>query len=109
MESGQITSSDIPPNFRTSIYTLPLLLTGFNAYYGPPEKEAAMVPDYKDKSGDDGWRFDGEFKEGKWLSCDYAGGAIRLATQLDDAIQQCLGVFRHTKNPRLPEAEFRCK
>ena len=109
LESGQVVLKEVPANFKVGIPQSSFLLFSFGAYDGPPERQASLKPNYKTNSRASGWKFEGDFPGGKWLSCDYAEGLIQLGFRLDDSIKQCVGIFKHTKNPKLPEAEFRCE
>jgi hypothetical protein len=111
MASGRVADNDMPANFRSTITTHGHLVRGLNAYDGPPENEATLKPRETriGKGSHKRWNFSGSFKDGKWLSCDYGAGMVRLTTRIDDGIRQCIGTLQYQGNPELPEAEFLCE
>lgn len=70
----------------------PLPLTAAGFMQAPPSMRADLKPSAttKTKSGIVvEWVFEGDYPQGKWLSCDYAGGAVSLAKRIPDAVSVC--------------------
>lgn len=68
---------------------------------------------HSDKPGKDGstavWTFEGDYSQGKYLSCDYAGGVVRMAQRADDAVKLCTVVSRKSGKPAALQVRFRCE
>ncbi|WP_157263451.1 STY0301 family protein [Azohydromonas aeria] len=109
MDSGQVALKDLPTGFVVSTPKSSFLLYSMTVYNGPPEKKSSMAPNLDVRSRDSGWKFEGDFPEGKWISCDYAEGLIRLAKRLDEPTEQCRGILEQKGNPKLPHGVFRCR
>jgi hypothetical protein len=90
------------PGFTPLVSDLPLPLTGASAFDGPPEEGAVLKP-AAEQRGAAGrstvWRFEGRFEAGKWLSCDYAQGLVRLAVAVDAASTRCEALTAATPGP----------
>ena len=86
------TVSPAAPGFTPLVSDTPLALTGASAFDGPPEQGAALKPT-SERRGAAGstavWRFEGSFDAGKWISCDYAQGLVRLTVPVAAATRQC--------------------
>lgn len=80
------------PAFTPLVGDTPLPLTGASAFDGPPEEGAALKPaaERRHATGRSTvWHFEGRFEAGKWLSCDYAQGLVRLAVAVPAASTRC--------------------
>lgn len=100
------------PAFTPWVSDTALMLTGASAFDGPPEQGAALKP-ASDKRVAGGstvvWHFEGKFEAGKWLSCDYAQGLVRLAVQVDAATTRCEARTRINKAPARPAVMLACR
>ncbi len=87
-QSAQVNAENIPEGFEVMSRPGRLWLSGVSLYDGHPRDNAVLVPD-EDSATAPGWRFEGDYPDGKWLSCDYSMGHVRLYRKLDDSIAQC--------------------
>lgn len=77
---------------------LPLSSAGFND--GSPAAQRALKPfATKNNAGQTQhtWKFEGEYPEGKWLSCSYVGGVAILSKKIGDNISECSISYRLSK------------
>lgn len=83
---------DVPVGF-TPVEPVGLVrLSGGNLYDGPPQQEAALKPFSQQTTKQTRsvtWKLQGEYPDGKWFSCDYAQGTLRIARRLEDASTEC--------------------
>ncbi|WCM93199.1 hypothetical protein M5C99_00245 [Acidovorax sp. NCPPB 2350] len=104
-------ASGLPAGTEISLSQKALPLSGANVFDGPPAQEAALIPQ-SDKPGKAGstatWTFEGDYPQGKFVSCDYAGGTVRVAQRVDDAAKRCTATTRTSKNPPRLQARFQC-
>jgi hypothetical protein len=76
---------------------LPLPLTAVGFMQAEPSKQAYLKPSSTSKTADGSfveWRFEGPYPQGKWLSCDYAGGAVSLSTKIADSTSACAVTYK---------------
>jgi hypothetical protein len=89
-----------------------LRLTGISFMDGAPEKIGHLKPfttsKYK-KNDSDTWKFEGDFPEGKWLSCLYDGTQISLSKRIDDRLSECSATRFKEKKFGTTIFEIRCK
>ncbi len=67
-------------------------LSGGNLYDGPPQQEATLKPFSQQSTKQNRsmiWKLQGDYPDGKWFSCDYAQGTLRIARRLADASKEC--------------------
>lgn len=89
----------------------PLLLSGANVFDGPPSDLASLVPTREAGKGDHTkaiWKFEGDFPNGKWISCDYGSGAAALVRRINDDATQCTAAYDHQRKPPLLSVRFIC-
>ena len=87
--SLQVTST---PAGWTPFVPSPLILTAAAFMQASPEKMAYLKPystSENKKHSIVTWKFEGEYPQGKWLTCDYAGGAVSLSKEIDRDISSC--------------------
>lgn len=112
LNSATVTVNPPAPAFTPSVSDMPLALTGASAFDGPPEQGAALKP-VSDKRSAGGsttvWHFEGSFEAGKWLSCDYAQGLVRLAVQVDAAATRCEARTAAAKAPARVTVTLACR
>jgi hypothetical protein len=90
ISSGTVQVNALPEGFDTLVSQTTGSLTGSNVYYGHPKKQAALIPTSTSDHGNAStWKFEGDFPEGKWLSCDYEQGFARLVRRIDDTAKSC--------------------
>lgn len=87
-QSAQVNAENIPDGFEFMSRPGRLWLSGLSLYDGHPRDNAVLAP--SDESATEPvWRFEGDYFDGKWLSCDYGMGHVRLYRKLDDAVAEC--------------------
>lgn len=89
-----------------------LKLTGVGFMQAPPEKIAHLKPftSSKFKKNDtDNWRFEGDYPEGKWLTCSYDQGTVSLSKKVDDKFSECSVTTIIKKKYADTQFEIRCK
>ncbi len=87
-----VTFSADTPGFTPLVSDRLLALTGASAFDGPPEEGAALKPVTERRGAaynTSVWRFEGSYDGGKWMTCDYAQGLVRLAVRVEDTAQVC--------------------
>ena len=89
-----------------------LRLTSVSFMDGPPEKIGHLKPlttsKYK-KNDSDTFTFEGNFPNGKWLSCLYDGTQISLSKKIDDALRVCVVTQFKEKKYGRNSFEINCK
>lgn len=118
LDAPKASASGIPAGTEIVVDARPLRLTGYNFFDGPPAQGAALVPTSdKPAKGAKGvkgestatWVFEGDYPQGKFASCDYAGGTVRLVQRMDDAAKRCMATSRTAGNPSVLQVRFRCE
>jgi hypothetical protein len=102
LQGGTIAEKSVTPPFQPLVTAQVLWLTGANAYDGPPEQGAQLVPNKVSKQGKTEtthWVFEGDFSAGKWLSCDYAQGLARLTLQVAPTSRVCQAIASSNGKP----------
>ena len=59
---------------------------------GPPQRLALLKPGSVKRRGKvitESWRFEGDFPEGRWLSCAYLDTTVQLARRIPDGVTRC--------------------
>lgn len=112
LNEPRASASSLPAGAEIVLDANPLRLTGYNVFDGPLIREAALMPQ-SDKPGKGGstavWTFEGDYSQGKFLSCDYAGGVVRMAQRVDDAVKRCTVVSRKSGKPAVLQVRFQCE
>lgn len=121
LEAPRATASGLPAGTEIVLDARPLRLTGYNFFDGPPAQGAALVPTSdkpgKGTKGAKGaksestatWVFEGDYPQGKFASCDYAGGTVRLVRRMDDGAKRCTATSRTAGDPPALQVQFRCE
>lgn len=118
LDAPKASASGVPAGTEIVLDASPLRLTGYNFFDGPPAQGAALVPTSdkpaKGAKGGKGestatWVFEGDYPQGKFASCDYAGGTVRLVQRMDDAAKRCMATSRTAGNPSVLQVRFRCE
>lgn len=112
LTSPRAEAAGLPAGTEIVLDQRPLRLTGHNVFDGPPAQGAVLMPQ-SDKPGKGGatavWHFEGDYPQGKFLACDYAGGAVRVVQRVDDAVKRCTARSSTTKNPATLQTRFQCE
>jgi len=104
LNAATATVSPAAPGFTPLVSDAPLPLTGASAFDGPPEEGAALKP-ASERRGAAGtttvWRFERSsegshevshevsINTGRWMSCDYAQGLVRLTAKVHAGTKNC--------------------
>ncbi len=96
--SGVVNPENIPPDYLPVISKGVVRLSGDNMFDGHPNNGVALKPS-KSSAGyqKNTWVFEGEYPAGKWFSCDYAEGLIRLTRKLQEPVSQCTDTVKKIK------------
>jgi len=112
LTSPRAEAANLPAGTEIVLDQRPLRLTGHNVFDGPPTQGAALMPQ-SDKPAKGGstavWSFEGDYPHGKFLSCDYAGGAVRMVQRVGDAVKRCTSQSSTSKNPATLQTRFQCE
>lgn len=79
----------------------PLNLMGAGLMQGEPVTQAHLKPSRITSNKETEiviWTFEGDYKEGKWLSCSYGDGGITLSKRIADSYSECTVTYK--KIPR---------
>lgn len=114
LASGVVAADSIPEGFQGEVSKTVVRLSGINMFDGPPEQGAALVPHSETKrKGGAGevsvWRFEGEYPDGKYISCDYGRGLFRIFSRVGDSIRSCAATTEYSKLYQTMAASFVCK
>jgi hypothetical protein len=89
-----------------------LRLSGVGFMQAAPEKMAHLKPEVSSKYAkhdSETWRFEGEYPQGKWLTCGYEQNTVSLSKRIDDAVSECTVTTVIEKKYRNKNFEIRCK
>lgn len=112
LSSASAEAGGLPAGAALSLTRSPMRLSGIGMYDGPPEQGAALMPQ-SDKARKAGsttlWAFEGDYPQGRFASCDYAGGAVRVVLRIDDAAKACTATTQDNRAQRTLAARFQCE
>lgn len=109
---SSVVSGFDPEVFKSSVSDVPTVLTGASAFDGPAEVGAALLPSQSRASriGQIAiWTFAGSFEHAKWIACDGAMGAVRLAARVDDRAHLCRATFQRAGPGKRPSVDIACE
>ena len=110
LASGSVAPEDVPAGYKPFVSDTTVGLTGVTVFDGPPEDGAALKPSAESSNGETiKWLFEGSYEKGKWVSCDYANGLIRLVRQIREPTSSCTATVRRKGPYKTIEAKFTCK
>jgi len=110
LASGSVVSEDVPPGYKSLVSPSIVRLTGVTVFDGPPEDGAVLKPASFSRNGERiKWIFGGTNEKGKWISCDYADGLIRLVKQIGDPTSYCTATIEKTEPHKTLDAKITCK
>ena len=108
--SGSVVSEDIPTGYKPFISNMINRLTGVSVFDGPPEDSAVLKPFSVTQKGTQiKWVFEGSYEKGKWFSCDYADGLIRLVQQIPESASVCTATLKKIKPYNTLDSMIYCK
>ena len=105
----QVTSA---PEGWTPFTPSPLTLTAAAFMQASPEKMAYLKPystSENKKNSIVTWKFEGDYPQGKWLTCDYAGGAVSLSKEIDRGISSCTIEYEKKNRGKAGFVQVVCK
>ena len=105
--SAQAIQIDAPTPEWTSFVNHSLSLTSVSLMQGAPVTQAHLKPNRttSTKKGSTViWMFEGEFPEGKWLSCSYGDGAITLSKKIAETYSECSVSYQGSGGNRIVSA-----
>jgi hypothetical protein len=114
ISSGSVVLDSVPSGYEAIISKAPIRLSGINVFDGPPEQGAALMP-YSEKSNSKKletmsvWKFEGNYPQGKFISCDYAKGLVRVVAQTNDSVISCTAKTEVVKPHNTMKAYFVCE
>jgi hypothetical protein len=110
LASGTVASEDVPPGYESVISNSVIHLSGFSMFDGPPKEGAALKPTSTSSQGNVvTWKFEGSFSRGKWISCDYADGLVRVVVRAVDSVTSCVAEAKTAKPQGNLSASFTCR
>lgn len=108
VDAGTVDVADLPEGAQALMDRTSVPLSGSNLFDGPPREGAALVPTSTAVRGKTAtWVLDMSNERGYWMSCDYAGGLIRVIRRASDAVRQCEAKTRPLRHGRL-SVQFTC-
>lgn len=110
LASGTVSPDSIPAISQALVSNEIVRLSGVSVFDGPPEQGASLKPDtVANKGRDIIWKFEGDYPQGKFISCDYANGLIRIYSKIADVTVACVSKTEITKSQKILKATFICK
>lgn len=110
LASGNVVPDDVPDGYTPFISSSINRLTGVSVFDGPPEDGALLKPfSVTQKGAQIKWVFEGSYEKGKWFSCDYADGLIRLIQKIPEPASVCIATIRKIKPYNTIAGMISCK
>lgn len=110
LSSGKVQAEDVPPSYTSHVSQSFIRLSGVSVFDGPPSEGAALKPTTFTGGGRIiKWTFAGPFEKGKWVSCDYSNGLVRVAVRAEDSTLSCTATVRKFGAPTATEVRVLCK
>ena len=89
-----------------------LTLSAVGFMQASPEKMAHLKPFslHEDKKRVHlTWKFEGDFPQGKWLTCDYAGGVVSISKEVARNTTECAVVYEKKNKDKPDYIRIACK
>jgi hypothetical protein len=110
LAAASVVPQDIPADYHVVVPKTTVRLTGISVFDGPPEEGAALKPASWTAGGDRiKWVFEGTYEKGKWFSCDYANGIVRLSRKIGEPSSACTAAVTKHKPPAGIQAKLTCQ
>lgn len=112
LNSATLTGSREVAPYAVSVSKTPQWLSGINIFDGHPEQEGALKPLHSKQTGNtetSTWNLDASFPDGKWVSCDYSAGAVRLVARIEDTAKLCRAAVNTKHKPNKLEISLSCE
>lgn len=55
------------------------------------------------------WKFEGDYPQGKWLTCDYAGGVVSLSKEIARSTSVCTVIYEKKNKDKSGFIQIVCK
>jgi hypothetical protein len=109
LATGTVEPEDIPAGYKSLVSNSIVRLTGVSMFDGTAEEGAALKPSSFAANGNViTWRLGGVYDHGKWISCDYANGLIRIVKQASDSVASCTATIKKENPQKTLVAQFSC-
>jgi hypothetical protein len=90
ISSGSVQLKSMPEGFESLVPQTTVWLNGVNIFDGHPKQRATLIETSTSDHGNiSTWKFEGNFPDGKWFSCDYQQGFVSLVKKIDDSAKSC--------------------
>ena len=110
LSSGAIMPEDIPDGYQQFISKTIVRLSGASVFDGPPEKTGILIPTTYSSSGNYAkWIFEKEGNYSISVSCDYAGGLVRLLKKIESPVSSCSMTSRKIEPTKVLGIKFSCE
>lgn len=110
LSAGVVVPEDIPEGYRPLISKNIVRLSGASVFDGPPEKMGILIPTTYSSSGSYAkWEFEEEVKYDISVSCDYAGGLVRLLKKIKPPVSSCAMTSRKIEPTKIIGIKFNCR
>lgn len=100
------------PDGWTPFLPSSLALTAAGFMQAPPEKMAHLKPSSTKENKKRTivtWKFQGDYPQGKWLTCDYAQGAVSLSKEIDRSTAECSVIYEKKNSGTAGAVRVACK
>jgi hypothetical protein len=108
IKPGTTELSEIPAGFEARISHEPIRLSYIALYNGPPQEMGELKPNKSDKKSST-WIFEGPYPGGKWISCEYGDGIIKIYTKVSDTAKECIASTQRKTGSTRIQASVSCR
>lgn len=109
LASATVAAEDVPAGYEAWVSDSIIRLSGNNLYDGPPRYMAQLKPDFSKGNATTWMLHPGNYPQGVWVSCDYAGGLVTIASRVSDAATSCVATTETVKPHNTLAVRFVCK
>ena len=107
LNNATLLNGTVPQTWENLTTNSPLWLTNIAIYDGPVSENASLIPS-EENTNTSKWIFEGEFKRGKFISCEYGNGVIKLSTEIEKKTSSCTATTKPTIKRIGIDADFSC-
>jgi hypothetical protein len=100
------------PEGWTPFVPSPLELTSAGFMQASPEKKAYLKPFTtinNNKRVIAVWKFEGDYPQGKWLTCNYAEGVVSISKEIARSTSECTITYEKKKKNQADYIQIICK
>lgn len=109
LASATVAPEDIPAGYEAWVSDSIIRLSGNNLYEGPPKYMAQLKPELSKGNVTTWMLHPGKYPQGVWVSCDYAGGLVTIASRVSDSATSCVATTERVKPHNTLAVRFVCK